>query len=63
MEYTSLDCKQYVGGEINTLISISEGLAPSIFCRKMEKARPMSEEMSVEVVYFPPESAFLTLIL
>ena len=26
-------------------------------CRKMEKARPMREEMDGKVVYFPPESA------
>ena len=30
---------------INTLVSRSDGLGPSIFCRKMEKARPMREEM------------------
>ena len=40
-------------------MSISDGLGPSIFCRKMEKARPMMEEMDGKVVYFPPESAFL----
>ena len=39
-------------------MSISEGLGPSIFCRKMEEARPMMEEMDGRVVYFPPESAF-----
>ena len=38
-------------------MSISDGLGPSIFCRKMEKARPMMEEMDGKVVYFPPESA------
>ena len=57
------DCKQHVGAGINTLMSISDGLGPSIFCRKMEKARPMMEEMDGKVVYFPPESAFLTLML
>ena len=36
MEYTFLDCKQYVGAEVNALMSISDGLVPSIFCRKME---------------------------
>ena len=41
-------------------MSISDGLGPSIFCRKMEKARPMREEMDGKVVYFPPESAFLS---
>ena len=49
--------------EKNTLMSISDGLGPSIFCRKMEKARPMREEMDGKVVYFPPESAFSPLML
>ena len=44
-------------------MSISDGLGPSIFCRKMEKARPMREEMDGRVVHFPPESAFLPLLL
>ena len=44
-------------------MSISDGLGPSIFCRKMEKARPMREEMEGKVVYFPPESALLPLML
>ena len=47
----------------NTLMSISDGLGPSIFCRKMEKARPMREEMDGKVVYFTPESALLPLML
>ena len=55
------DSKQHVGAGIGTLMSISDGSGPSIFCRKMEKARPMMEEMDGKVVYFPPESAFLTL--
>ena len=33
-------------------MSISDGLGPSIFCRKMEKARPMVEEMDGKVVFF-----------
>ena len=49
---------QYVGAGINTLISISDGLGPSIFCRKTERTRPMREAMDGKVVYFPPESAF-----
>ena len=49
--------KQYVSAGISTLMSISDGLGPSIFCRKMEKARPMREEMDEKVVYFPPEPA------
>ena len=52
-----------VGAGIDTLMSISDGLGPSIFCRKMEKACPMSEEMDRKVVYFPPESAVLPLML
>ena len=39
-------------------MSISEGLGPSSFRRKMEKARPTIEEMDGKVVYFPPESAY-----
>ena len=37
---------------------ISDGQGRSIFCRMMEKARPMREEVDGKVVYFPPESAF-----
>ena len=55
------DSKQHVGAGIGTLMSISDGLGPSIFCRKMEKLRPMMEEMDGKAVYFPPESEFLTL--
>ena len=47
---------------MNTLLSISDGLGPSIFCRKMEKARPMMEEMYGKVVYLEEESAFLILM-
>ena len=59
MNYTFLECKQYVGAGIVILISISDALVPSIFCRKMEKVHPMREEMDGKVVYLPPESAFL----
>ena len=55
MEYTFLDFKQYVGAGINIFMSISDGLGLSIFCRKMEKARPMREEMDGKIVYFQPE--------
>ena len=34
-------------------MSISDGLGPSIFRRKIEKARPMREEMDRKVVFFP----------
>ena len=57
------NCKQSVGAGISTLMSISDGLGPSIYCRKMEKARPMREEMDGKAVYFPPESALLSLML
>ena len=36
-EYTILDCKQNVGAGIGTLMSIFDGLRPSIFCRNMKK--------------------------
>ena len=52
------NCKQNIGAGINTLMSISDELPPSIFRRKMEKARLMKEEMDGKVVYFPPDSAF-----
>ena len=63
MEYFCRTVNKSVGAGINTLMSISDGLGPSIFCRKMEKARPMREEMDGRVVYFPPESALLPLML
>ena len=44
-EFSFLECKQYVGARIGTLVSISDGLGPSIFCRRMEKALPMREYM------------------
>ena len=62
-EYTFLNCKEIVSLGINTVMSISDGLGPSILCQKMEKARFMREEMDENVVYIPPEAAFLTLML
>ena len=62
-EYTIQKLQQHVGAGIGTLMSISNGLGPSIFCRKMEKTRPMMEGMDGKVFYFPPESAFLLLML
>ena len=53
-EYIFLECKQNVSAGMSTLMSISDGLGPSIFSRKMEKARPMREEMDGKIVYFPP---------
>ena len=44
-------------------MSISGGLGPSIFCREMEKERPMRKEMERKVVYFSPESALFPLML
>ena len=58
MDHTFFDCKQYVPAGINTLMSICDGLVPSIFCRKMENARSMKEEMDGKVVRFVPESTF-----
>ena len=49
--YKFQHCRQYVGAGINTLMSISDGLGPSIFCRKMEKSRPMTGEMNVKVFF------------
>ena len=63
MEYFCSTVNKGVGAGINTLMSISDGLGPSIFCRKMEKARPMREEMDGKVVYFPPESALVPLMI
>ena len=62
MEGTFSKCKQNVDAGINTLMSISDGLAPSNFSRKLEKARPMTEEMDVKAV-FSTRAGFLTLIL
>ena len=59
--YNYQDCEQDVGAGINTLMSFSDGLGPSIFCREVEKARPIMEEMDGKVVFFQPESASLTL--
>ena len=44
-------------------MSIADGLEPSIFCRKMEKARPMREEMDGNVVFFPARVGILSLML
>ena len=63
MEYFCITVNKGVGAGINTLMSISDGLGSSIFCRKMEKTRSMREEMDGKVVYFPPESALLPLML
>ena len=63
MEYFCRTLNKSVGAGIDTLMSISDGLPPSIFCRRMEKARAMREEMDGKVVYFPPESALQPLML
>ena len=63
MEYFCRSVNKSVGAGINLLMSITDGLGPSILCRKMEKARPMTEKMDGKVVYFPPESALLPLML
>ena len=63
MEYCCTTVNKSVGAAISTLMSISDGLGPSIFCRKVEKARPVREEMDGKAVYSPPESALLPLML
>ena len=59
MEYFCITVNKGVGAGINTLMSISDGLGPSIFCRKMEKARPMREEMDGNVVLFDSTFPYL----
>ena len=57
MEDTFLDRKQYyVGAGINTMMSVSNGLGPYIFCRELEKARIMRKEMDGKVVFFCRQS-------
>ena len=52
MDYTFFQTgKQY-------MMSISDRLEPSLFCRNMESARPVVEEMDGKVVHFPPVLAF-----
>ena len=63
MKYSCRTVNKSVGAGIDTLMSISDGLGPSNFCRKMETARPLREEMDGKVVYSPPESALLRLML
>ena len=58
MEYTFISLLKNVGVGISTLMSISDGLSPSIFCRKMEKTRPGREEMDGNFFDFPPKSNF-----
>ena len=53
MEYSCRTVNKSVSAGINTSMSISGGFGPSIFCRKMENARPMREEMDGRVVLFP----------
>ena len=43
---------------MNALISIRDGIGPSIFCQKMEMTSPMSEDLDGKGVCFTPESAF-----
>ena len=43
----SINCD--VGARISTLISVSDGLGPSIFCRKIERMRPMREAVDGKV--------------
>ena len=50
MEGTFSNFKQSVGMRINTLMSLSDGLGPSIFCRKIGNARPMRVEMDGKMI-------------
>ena len=61
MEYTIVKTVNN-GAGLNTLMSTSDGLGPSIFCRKMEKARPMREEIDGKIVYLPARVGILTLM-
>ena len=51
-------CEQNVGAGINALISISDGIGPSIFCRKMETARPLRKEMDGKGVFLATVGIF-----
>ena len=51
MNHANLVCKQNVGAEMNTLMSISDGLGRSIFSGEMERARPMRELMDEKFVF------------
>ena len=62
-EYFCRTVNKRFGAGMNTLMSIYDGFGPSIFCRKVEKARPMREGMDGRVVYFPPESALPPMML
>ena len=56
MEDSFSICKQNVDACINTVIPIIDGFSLSIFRRKMEKVRPMGEEIDGKDVHFPPKS-------
>ena len=58
MEYTYFVCKLNVGAGISTSLSMSNGLGPFIFCRRMASTRPKMEEMDGNGVFFPRQSAF-----
>ena len=55
VECTFLEGKQNVSAGIDTLMSISDGLEPSIFCRRMEKARPMGKRW-IEMLFISRQS-------
>ena len=58
-----LDCNRYVGAGINILMSISDGLDPFTFYRKMEKARPRREEIYRKICLLAARVGLLTLML
>ena len=45
-----LSCKLKCLREIVILMSISDGLGPSFFCRKIEKTRAMRKEVGGKVI-------------
>ena len=50
------DCEQHVGAGINALMSISDGVGPSIFCRKMEipaRVSIFNFDVLMSEVFFP----------
>ena len=57
-----LACKQNVAAGINALMSIRDGLVPSISGQKMERTRPMREVMGENIVFFSARVGIPTLI-
>ena len=58
MEWSKICVFSTVGAGISALISIFDGLGPSIFRQKMGRTRILRNKMNGKGVYLPPESAF-----